>query len=99
MSTEKRGMFRTKRLMAVPPFRAKQVSSATKGRTRISRAACRRYCSDAGIHILRNCYVVLRVELAAAHEHALAFAKVDACAIYLRQPGMIVALREPEEQA
>src|SRR5438876_12197921 len=98
MSTERRGMSRTKRLMAVPPLRAKQVSVATSGKVRTSSAAWRRYCSDAAIEVLRHRDVVFGVQLAAAHEHALAFTKVDVCAVELLQPGMVVAFREPEEQ-
>src|SRR5215469_14074767 len=98
MSTERRGMSRTKRLMAVPPFRAKQVSVATSGMVRTSSAAWRRYCSDAAIKALRHRDVVLCIQLAAAHEHPFAFAKVDARAVEPRQPGVVVAVREPEEQ-
>src|SRR4051812_17553763 len=98
MSTERRGMSRTKRLMAVPPFRAKQVSFATSGIVRTSSAAWRRYCSDAAIEVLRHGDVVFCVQLAAAHEHALAFAMVDAGVVELLQPSVIVAVREPEEQ-
>src|SRR5262249_20587273 len=61
--------------------------------------ACRRYCSDAGIQLLRHRDVVFRVELAAPHEHALALAEIDFRAVELLQPGVAVALREPEEQA
>src|SRR5690349_18565285 len=99
MSTEKRGMFRTKRLMAVPPFRAKQASSATKGSTRMRSPAFCRYSSDAAIEILGDRDVVFRVELAAAHEHALALAEVNGGTVYFLKPRMIVAVREPEEQA
>src|ERR1700722_5391140 len=99
MSTERRGMSRTKRLMAVPPLSAKLVSAARSGIVRTSSAAWRRYCSDAAIKLLRHRDVVFAVQLAAADETALAFAKVDARAVELLQPGVIVALREPEEQA
>src|SRR6266852_2861423 len=99
MSTEKRGMLRTNRLMAVPPLRAKQVSSATNGITRMRSAACRRYCSAAGIKVFRHGYVVFRVEFSAPHEHALALAEVYASPVYFLQPGVIVAFRKPEEEA
>src|SRR5215468_3905553 len=92
-------MLRTKRFMAVPPLSAKQVSAPTSGIVRTSNAACFRYCSDAGIELLRNGDVVFRIELAAAHEHAFALAKIYRGLVYLLQPGMIVSFREPEEQA
>src|SRR5664279_557060 len=92
-------MSRTKRLMAVPPFSAKRVSAATSGIVRTSSAAWRRYCSDAGIEALRHRNVVFRVELATAQEHALALAKVNALAVELLQPRMVMSFREPEEQA
>src|SRR5580658_8188058 len=91
-------MSRTKRLMAVPPLRAKEVSSATSGSARTSSAAWRRYSSETGIEVLRHGDVVFGVELSAPHQHPFAFAEVYAGAVERLQPGVIVALREPEEQ-
>src|SRR5512142_3201046 len=98
MSTDRRGMSRTKRLIAVPPFSAKQVSWATSGITRTSSAACLRYSSDAGIEVPRHRDIVFRVELSAAHQHALALAEVDGRSVHSLQPGVAVALGKPEEQ-
>ena len=43
-------------------------------------------------------YVVFRIQLAATYEHAFAFSKVNACAVDLLQPGVIVMLCEPKEE-
>jgi hypothetical protein len=43
ISTDNRGMSRTKRLIAVPPFNAKQVSAATCGIVLSINSACLKY--------------------------------------------------------
>src|SRR5258706_11477485 len=92
ISTDSRGISRTKRLMAVPPFIAKQASSATKGRTRMSNAAFCRYSSAIGIEVFRYRDVVFRIKFAAANEHALALAEIYGGAVYSLQPRVIVAI-------
>ena len=43
--------------------------------------------------------LIFGIELAAAHEHSLAVAEVDGLAVELLQPGVVMALGKPEEQA
>src|SRR5580700_7298127 len=98
MSTERRGMSRTKRLNALSPLSAKQSSCATRGIVWTTRAACRRYSSSSGIEVLRHSDMVSGIEFAAARENALACTKIDAFSIDLFEPGMIVTLGKPEEE-
>src|SRR5690554_3290350 len=63
MSTESRGMFRWNKLIAVPPFRAKQGCSATKGRMRTSSSTCLKYGLLLSIlDLLRNGDQKLRIK-------------------------------------
>jgi hypothetical protein len=69
------------KLMAVPPFKAKQSCIAIYGKTSTNSDTCLRYCSLNGIEIGQYCDPVDRIEFTVAHQHAIASAEVDCLAI------------------
>src|ERR1700733_5273256 len=105
MSTERRGRSRTKRLIAVPPLRAKQVSVPTWGNTRTRRATCDSKTS-LGIVITSNrekfCWerdLIARVEMALRNQLSLSFPEIDGRLIQMFEPGMSMPVRVPEKEA
>src|SRR3569623_3444163 len=99
MSTDKRGISRTNRLIAVPPLSAKQRSLATIGSTATSSRTCAKFgLSGLIIEVGRQRDEIFRMQLPAWRQHALALAKIHLGQLKMRQPLMLMPLGQRQEK-
>src|SRR6202041_4083070 len=94
MSTERRGRSRMKRLIAVPPLRAKQVSVAIEGSARTRRATCAWKTSLAIVsassveQFHRKGDLIARVKVTLGNQLTFSFPKIDGGLIQMFEQGM-----------
>lgn len=102
MSTDNRGMFLTKKLIAVPPLAAKSVSSWSNGRVLRSSSACLKKTESLSTLLLRlsrNGYLVFLIKDAAFGDDTFAAPEGYPREVQSLYPGVSMLLRAVQKES